>query len=102
MRSVFVLGGLLLLVSVGAHATAAPVECGSATSLAQQLGLAVPGSHGVPEPVFLSFCESSIDCYCVTGNFVTIYCYGSNSCTHNFRSVTCDGQTTYCPPVKYC
>jgi len=102
MRNTLVLGSLLLLVATGAPATATTAIGTPLTPLTQQLGLATPESQvGTPQPIFLAGCEVSIDCICSSGGFFTIYCGGS-TCSHTLRSVTCDGNTTYCPPKLSC
>ncbi|HEV2852615.1 MAG TPA: hypothetical protein VHC97_07405 [Thermoanaerobaculia bacterium] len=44
-------------------------------------------------------CYASVDC-CFPGD--TLDCYGYSSCSKQFRSVTCDGVTYRCGPIRYC
>ena len=48
------------------------------------------------QPILMSSCSASVDCYC-GGNYVTtLSCTGSVSCTRGPVSVTCDGHRYSC------
>ena len=80
MRKVFLLTGLIFLLSLMA---------------------ANAGIPGAPAPIQRSACSVSVDCLC-GGTTVTISCSGDVSCHAGARFVTCDGTTEHCPPIGSC
>jgi len=102
MRKVVLLTGLVFLLSlvVASAETLQSVQPAPAPEVSAFLAsLAAPSL--TPAPIQRTACEVSKDCVC-GGGYVTIDCVGDVSCSVGWRSVTCDGVTTNCPPIGSC
>ena len=109
-----------LLVLASGVCSAAPVNqstvCTSPVSFLAFAGLpapiATPPADGVvpgkiPQPVENAGCSANVQCPLPCGNWYTLSCTGSGTCSVGSLSVTCDGNTSFCSclvggPNPYC
>jgi|SRR5882724_3241999 len=102
MTKAFALAFLILLTQSGAQAATSTPQ--GATPNPQVCG-AFAQVVGTPSPIFLTSCDTWVDCVCASGGDYLISCSGTSYCHHGISGggwVECDGERTFCPPKTSC